>query len=123
MNWEQRELKFRAWTGERWFADAYGTTCYPGLEMYGLPRDAIITQWTGLVDSEGVEIYEGDVVEGQWVHEESIFPHGLIRWYNSSWWIDWFTGPDHDWLGEYIPEELKVIGNVFEHPELLEEEQ
>jgi uncharacterized phage protein (TIGR01671 family) len=88
----------------------------------------IIQQYTGLKDSKGVEIYEGDILR----HE--FYPHNknfVMKWNVLSW--ELFDTKEYD--GEYIEsavtfdvendknrwvaDELEVIGNIFENPELL----
>lgn len=75
------------------------------------PEQAILMQSTGVLDDNGAEIFEDDVViaEGK---------RGFVMWENGG-----FQVTIYDGLGYHIDEyqSLLKIGNTFENPELLEE--
>jgi len=110
-----REIKFRAWDGESiispndfWLsADGHsavfgrsGTIEYSNWELM---------QFTGLLDKNGKEIYEGDIVKGTGEHigQSNVF-YGYGVWQPFS------------YLGTYCGNDFEVIGNIYENPELLE---
>ena len=102
----KREIKFRAWDGI-----AYDTTptiwngrvwdCRMDCEVEG----AIIEQYTSLKDKNGIEIYEGDIVESE-IYGKAfyVFEHGSFRWNRAN----------HLAVTDQI-----VIGNIHQNPELL----
>lgn len=126
-----REIKFRAWHKEFGkmvytkgnsifekrefspFVFEVGFSHYPESEWE-------IMQWTGLKDNAGKEIYEGDIVnQEKWVsvgkYDLSI---GIVKYKGVGFTCecigDWF-GSNADLNGN-----SEVIGNIYEHPELLE---
>lgn len=70
----------------------------------------ILMQSTGLKDKNGKEIFEGDVVK----YWENI---GYIEFYQGSWVINWNDGSLFDLYDN--ENNLEIIGNIHEHPELL----
>lgn len=116
-----REIKFRAWDGEKmhvpvFLADDFLTTetTYVPHSDWEDAKRFIVMQFTGLKDKNGEEIYEGDIVK---------LPNGLILK------IGWEIG-FHQYCGKsratsagfnfmYKHDEVEIIGNIYENPELL----
>jgi uncharacterized phage protein (TIGR01671 family) len=118
-----RVIKFRAYHKvnktmeyEGWNKYKNGNETYCSkttLFMYG--EDAEIMQFTGLTDKNGVEIYEGDVVEKCY---GSSVKTGVVAWHQERAMFilqDGFNEP----LYQLPLNMIEAIGNVFENPELL----
>jgi hypothetical protein len=68
-------------------------------------------QFTGLCDKNGIEIYEGNILDArsecggihivEWIHEENIIGLGI------------------DCSGNLGIEHMEILGNIYENPELL----
>ena len=92
-----------------------------------MPVNVIIEQYTGFKDKNDKEIYEGDIVEED-IDFNSKMTDGTFRYrvYWDECLLCWALDPIGE---ESIHDELwqtnlgrRIIGNVHENPELLEEE-
>jgi len=133
-----REIKFRAWHKntnrmldfcEKGFdylmssfePDADGDGMYYVEAGDSAGEDFILMQYTGLKDSKGVEIYEGDILKGDRnpYSKSSPVEHDFVLWRGIGWKRESYNGdmkvyPDLDY------KITEVIGNIHENPELLE---
>lgn len=101
-----REIKFRFWSNH------FGMFVTPIDDIFvGALKDPDMNpmQFTGLTDRNGVEIYEGDILETPYdtFAVDDILPLRKDFWHKD----------DSDWWS--YPEEVEVIGNIYENPELL----
>jgi len=117
---EMREIKFRAWV-ENARGGHMATQGGPDIET--LPSFAhhymwtdkyVLMQYTGLKDKNGVEIYEGDIVEKQGGKRGKIvFYAGGFFWEEKN-----TTMTPLAEFGWQAVSQYSVIGNIYESPEL-----
>lgn len=109
-----REIKFRVY-------DQINKVMYtPELDkeicnLWAIPKaqggvlsypNGVLMQYTGLKDNNGIEIYEGDIVDFGGL--------GIVKYDEDRFYVD--CGNVHT----RVSKQHKVIGNIYENPELLE---
>jgi hypothetical protein len=146
-----REIKFRAWSKGKMWSDVhlmYRPSAKQRQEAewaikfklgdshdYVPKKNLKVMQYTGLKDAKGVEIYEGDilapseweergaspiVVEWGAIPSESNFQDGgtPLNFCVSGLVVNYPGNFPH-----WHPSKLEVIGNIYEHPALLEKQK
>lgn len=112
-----REFKFRWWNGVRMVPHA---SLMVGAKNLKSPEHM---QFIGIKDEKGVEIYEGDIVlmagwsdrgDGHYDDELAVIEFRETSFGRRT------MGDDWDWIVDGDAEQFKVIGNVFENPDIFE---
>lgn len=135
-----REIKFRAWDKKHKLMQALSNIFKPMSEdmqtyinhdegichlfighgaFVGIehPSDIVLMQYTGLLDSKGKEIYEGDILttnNKDAVNWKCIFEKGSFLFSR----IGYENEGGYGWRGD-----LYVIGNIYENPNLLSQDK
>jgi uncharacterized phage protein (TIGR01671 family) len=118
-----REIKFRVWDKKRKIMREVSEIYYNGSvfvekkNRFPARGDLIIgkdlsdlMQYTGLKDKNGVEIYEGDIIESTWNYNK-----GVVMWSEDT--GEWIDIDDCNEDKKY--KASTVIGNIYENPELI----
>lgn len=128
-----RQIRYRAWIGSENtnFIDMpmhyeYEVECIyegkyatveNGWDIQGVYENVPLEQDTGLKDKNGNSIWEGDIVEGTM----GVFE---VKWDDTASRFGFEPNMSMDWHPAFVCDqvnEMEVIGNIHENPELLEE--
>ena len=87
-------------------------------------EDCVLMQSTGLFDKNDKEIFEGDIVEFEDADDiENVYINqGVIEWCQGGFTVSNRTTVTLDDLFDEDTLEVTIVGNIYENPELLEEE-
>ena len=125
--WDKHEQKMFTndeliiWNGNVYANDSKKLTCN-NLKGWSID-DEYLMQSTGLVDKNGKEIFEGDVVQFEDCSEASDFLYintGIIEWCQGGFHV---TNRDSVLMEDLLDGDsldVTIIGNIYENPELLE---
>jgi len=129
-----REIKFRAWQSVLKIMDysPHNSISFDGkivnfgnADITGFHDN--VMQFTGFLDKAGAEIYEGDIVLYPNDEDENspfimkvVFGDGAFRAIDVKNWKAWVKKyPNDEALLSMGINEIEIIGNVFQNPELL----
>ncbi len=110
-----REFKFRYFCSkDKRFLYANDFSEFEGFFCHFYNQSNPLQQYTGFNDRDGTKIYEGDIINGRdkWDIE-------AVSDYNS-FIYDVIYSELHSGLGGFTRRDIKLIGNIYENPELME---
>lgn len=117
-----REIKFRCWDGNKMSSDDrnydFSSNHEGRYATMSIVSDYILMQYTGLKDENGKEIYEGDLLKHTGQITNTIH---TVQFRGGCYYLG--EGDASLLLCDELINNSKwgVIGNVFEHPDLIKE--
>lgn len=126
-----REIKFRAWHKDLKKMFKIGQITLEKGTWNFEPNDGdfigmsipfqpsfVLMQYTGLHDKNGKEIYRGDIVQGLFADQEEPGIKGQVIYSNDQASYMVIASNNDEWELGYL-DNLEVIGNIYDNPELL----
>ncbi|WP_312459901.1 YopX family protein [Proteiniclasticum sp.] len=137
-----REIKFRAWdkTENRMARNVeelkfnskgiYAVVLnHLGFEMRRRANDVELMQYTGLKDRNGKEIFEGDIVafedsDGGYEYPDVVVNTGIVEYGELGFYFTNRVAAEMDdfYIKDGRCDDVEVIGNIHDNPELMEVE-
>lgn len=120
-----REIKFRAWDKKQnkmLYGVSIGTIKVwdenaPLISHeFSYSEDCVFEQYTGLKDKNGIEIYEGDIVEKCYNKAKKLYSSAPVEFKHGKF-------ESGGWTLCKFAHKCEIIGNIHENPELLEGER
>lgn len=107
-----RPIKFRAWDKEnkRMLVDFFISSEGKFGELLW-EQSGVLMQFTGLLDKNKTEVYEKDLVIGNYRGERLDMP-AVVRWHGYGF---KYQMPDGSWEDLNAMDDLQVIGNIYEN--------
>ncbi len=123
-----REIKFRAWDGAAMvhpaYVDKHGQwyRSDAAIEACEVEQARLLMQFTGLLDCNYKEIYEGDILKGEYpnIGKVEFGEHHTSTDYYACLAYGWFLkAPNGNTYSLAGRENFVIAGNIYQNPELL----
>lgn len=102
--------------------DAFKGFCTPVIRWLEVDPETLC-QFTGLCDKNGKKIWENDILMA---NLDESYPEDVtyetVEWGVAGWVTHEANSIDRPYLDEFDLEHFEVVGNIFDNPELLQEE-
>lgn len=133
-----REIKFRVWSREEsaiipWEKLVKRVSFSGYMQTKGDDTGYALMQFTGFKDDLGNDIYEGDVLQGAFSSYLSSFDERtskrlnrrVVKWVNNGFYLCFWNGKVSSGLQlkDRNSKRYRIIGNIYDNPELQEEEE
>jgi len=115
-----REIKFRFWDKTLRKMYYWNPSTEGGEFQLWSDYDWKVMQYTGLKDKNGTEIYEGDILKNTKGDIIFIIEFGWNTDHNAYGWIFTSLRNAKSYLIDNYYSKLEIIGNIWEHKNLLE---
>ncbi len=117
---ENREIKFRVWDNVDYMSSPFTLQNLQERKIQ-FASDCVVMQFTGLLDKNGKEIYEGDICTFYNKYSKTDYTR-VVRYCSMLACFGLYPNMEEVWQYEsdwLKISSLEIIGNVHQHPELL----
>ena len=109
------DIKFRVWDNVDCMSKPF-TLLDVQRRLTQFTHDCTAMQFTGFTDINGIEIYEGDLIKKD---DDKFVRCGVVSFIHGCWMVASKDGDLYFNLHYYL-NQVEVIGNIYQHPEILE---
>jgi uncharacterized phage protein (TIGR01671 family) len=116
MEIKTRPIKFRAWDGGMYYNVLVDGNAWTDNIVIDIWHTGNIMQFTGLVDLNGKEIYEGDILK----RSDGVIKYVFFNEKQGGFYTQFLNGAGFiDPIKYATDRDCVIIGNIYQNPELL----
>jgi uncharacterized phage protein (TIGR01671 family) len=123
-----REYLFRGktiangkWSEGNLLVTKQGCCITPDATVYVAVDPETVGQYTGLTDKNGTKIFEGDIID--FLYRSGYDDYGIVQYDADETEFGFVYNSIYEGLGRhYQSKDIEVIGNIYDNPELLGDE-